>query len=70
MFADQIEIKQAELAPWAAQVTTKKAALELATSERNLLVKKTADIEDSLQAAEDTVRRIEAESGQKVRPGI
>ncbi|KAG0147827.1 hypothetical protein CROQUDRAFT_655607 [Cronartium quercuum f. sp. fusiforme G11] len=65
VFADQIEEKQAELAPWAAQVTSKKAALELAKSERDLLVKKTADVEAALLAAEETVKRIESESGSK-----
>ncbi|KAH9824306.1 hypothetical protein DFH28DRAFT_1162775 [Melampsora americana] len=65
VFADQIEVKQAELAPWAAQVTSKKAALDLATSERNLILKKTEDAKASLEAAQDTIKRIETESKTK-----
>lgn len=65
VFADQIEVKQAELAPWAAQVTTKKAALDLAMSERNLILKKTEDVKASLEAAQDTIKKIETESKTK-----
>ncbi|EGG04364.1 uncharacterized protein MELLADRAFT_89441 [Melampsora larici-populina 98AG31] len=65
VFADQIEVKQAELAPWAAQVTTKKAALDLATSERNLILKKTEDVKASLEAAQETIKKIETESKTK-----
>jgi hypothetical protein len=66
VFADQIEIKQAELAPWAAQVTSKKAALDLATSERDLLLKKATDFSSALASAQDTVTRIDEETKAKV----
>ncbi|PLW25405.1 hypothetical protein PCASD_22461, partial [Puccinia coronata f. sp. avenae] len=65
VFADQIEIKQAELAPWAAQVTSKKAALDLATSERDLLLKKATDFNSALAAAQETVTRIDEETKAK-----
>ncbi|KAH9819297.1 hypothetical protein DFH28DRAFT_1122926 [Melampsora americana] len=55
VFPDQIEVKQAEPAPWAAQVTSKKAALDLATSERNLILQTTEDV----KAAQDMIKRIE-----------
>ncbi|MBW0475144.1 hypothetical protein O181_014859 [Austropuccinia psidii MF-1] len=65
VFADQIEVKQAELAPWAAQVTSKKAALDLATSERDLLVKKATDLTTALAAANETITRIQEETKAK-----
>lgn len=65
VFADQIEIKQAELVPWAAQVSDKKVALDLATSERNLLLKKASDHSSALVAAQKTVERIEQETKDK-----
>ncbi|EFP77431.2 uncharacterized protein PGTG_03387 [Puccinia graminis f. sp. tritici CRL 75-36-700-3] len=65
VFADQIEIKQAELAPWAAQVTSKKAALDLATSERDLLLKKATDFSSALASAQETVTRIDEETKAK-----
>jgi len=65
VFTDQIEIKQAELAPWAAQVTSKKAALDLAKSERDLLLKKATDYSSALAAARETVTRIDEETTAK-----
>ncbi|OAV88123.1 hypothetical protein PTTG_08680 [Puccinia triticina 1-1 BBBD Race 1] len=65
VFTDQIEIKQAELAPWAAQVTSKKAALDLATSERDLLLKKATDFSSALASAQETITRIDEETKAK-----
>ncbi|KAI9604507.1 hypothetical protein KEM48_000742 [Puccinia striiformis f. sp. tritici PST-130] len=65
VFADQIEVKQAELAPWAAQVTSKKAALDLATSERDLLLKKATDFSSALASAQETVTKIDEETKAK-----
>ncbi|CAH7673309.1 RecF/RecN/SMC N terminal domain-domain-containing protein [Phakopsora pachyrhizi] len=65
VFADQIEAKQAELAPWAAQVTSQRASLDLLRSERDLLLKKTTDLNEALSAARETVERIEEETKSK-----
>lgn len=66
VFADQIEVKQAELVPWAAKVTEKKAALDLATSERDLLSKKLEDGKSALQQAEASIGKIKEDVAAKV----
>jgi hypothetical protein len=48
-------------------VTSKKAALDLATSERDLLLKKATDFNSALAAAQETVTRIDEETKAKVR---
>lgn len=67
VFADQIEAKQAELVPWAAQVTEKKAAVDLATSERDLLLKRVEDAKVALEQAEAAVEKVKEDGKAKVR---
>ncbi|KAI6017477.1 RecF/RecN/SMC [Pisolithus marmoratus] len=52
VFHDQIEAKQKELAPWTAKINAKKAAIDVATSEREALLQKVTGLKDAVKDAE------------------
>ncbi|KAI6012790.1 RecF/RecN/SMC N terminal domain-containing protein [Pisolithus orientalis] len=52
VFHDQIEIKQKELQPWTAKINAKKASIDVATSEREALLKKVTGLKDAVKDAE------------------
>ncbi|WVR08284.1 hypothetical protein IAU60_005331 [Kwoniella sp. DSM 27419] len=50
-FSDQIEIKQRELEPWTAKISDKQSAIDVATSERDLLLQKATGVQSALEEA-------------------
>ncbi|KAK4685041.1 structural maintenance of chromosome 4, partial [Tremellales sp. Uapishka_1] len=52
VFTTQIEAKQRELEPWTAKISEKQSAIDVATSERDLLVQKATGVQSALEEAE------------------
>ncbi|KAG5643297.1 hypothetical protein DXG03_001224 [Asterophora parasitica] len=67
VFHDQIEAKQKELQPWTAKVNAKKAEIDVATSERDALVRKAEALEAARKDAQDTLENLNSDHGVKVR---
>ena len=57
-FSDQIEIKQQELEPWTAKISEKQAGVDVATSERDLLVEKASGMKDGIVEAEAALEKL------------
>lgn len=66
MFHDQIEIKQKELQPWTAKINAKQAEIDVASSERDALVKKAEALEVARQEAQDTLQGLNSDHVVKV----
>lgn len=66
MFHDQIEAKQKELQPWTAKINTTKASIDVATSERDALVKKAADLKEAVKTAQDDLQTKQTTQEEKV----
>lgn len=64
-FTVEIEKRQKELAPWTEKINDKQAEINVATSERDALMKKAQDHEEALRAAEENLK--ELRSDQKVK---
>ncbi|KAG6878031.1 hypothetical protein C0993_000571 [Termitomyces sp. T159_Od127] len=67
VFHDQIEIKQKELQPWTAKINAKQAEIDVASSERDALVKKAEALEVARQEAQDTLQGLNSDHVVKVR---
>ena len=65
-FHDQIEVKQKELQPWATEINKKQAAIDLAKSERETLVRKFEAVREAKEEAESTKNRLRGEKDAKV----
>ncbi|KAH8094744.1 RecF/RecN/SMC [Cristinia sonorae] len=65
VFHDKIEEKQKELQPWTAKINSKKTEIDIATSERDDLVKKAESVKASLQEAQGTLEQLEADQRTK-----
>ncbi|KDQ62973.1 hypothetical protein JAAARDRAFT_362087 [Jaapia argillacea MUCL 33604] len=66
VFHDQIEAKQKELQPWMAKINTKQAAIDVATSERDGLVKKAESAKEAYKEAQETLETLRAGHEAKV----
>lgn len=64
-FTAQIEVKQRELEPWTAKISEKQSAMDVATSERDLLAAKAADALTALEEAKTNLEKIKAGDGSK-----
>ncbi|KAG6869633.1 hypothetical protein C0992_002502, partial [Termitomyces sp. T32_za158] len=61
VFHDQIEIKQKELQPWTAKINAKQAEIDVASSERDALVKKAEALEVARKEAQDTLQGLNSD---------
>ena len=66
MYHDQIEVKQKELEPWTAQINEKSAEIEVATSERDMLVKKAEQAQSALEEAKTSLDQLREDQTAKV----
>lgn len=66
-FHDQIEAKQKELQPWTTKINAKKAAIDIAQSERDALAQKAEAIQKAEKDAEENLQMRRAEHQGKVR---
>ena len=66
VFHDQIEVKQKELQPWTAQINSKRAEVDVATSERDALAKKAAVLKASSEEAEENLRTLQTDQQKNV----
>ncbi|KAF8079236.1 RecF/RecN/SMC N terminal domain-containing protein [Lyophyllum atratum] len=67
VFHDQIEAKQKELQPWTAKINAKQAEIDVASSERDALVKKAEALEATRKDAQDTLNGLNSDHGVKVK---
>ncbi|KAF8844243.1 RecF/RecN/SMC protein [Paxillus ammoniavirescens] len=67
VFHDQIEAKQKELQPWTAKINTKKASIDVATSERDALVKKATALKESVKNAQDDFEEKQSAQQTKIK---
>lgn len=65
VFTTQIETKQRELEPWTAKISEKQSAIDVATSERDLLVQKASGMQTALEEAVANLERIKEADGSK-----
>jgi len=66
VFHDKIQDKQKELQPWTAQINTKQAEIDVATSERDALAKKAEALRGQMKEAEEKFSSLQSESKTKV----
>ena len=66
VFHDQIEVKQKELQPWVNKVNAKRAAIGVATSERDALAKKAAAVKDAVTNAQADLEQQQTTQQDKV----
>lgn len=66
VFHDQIEVKQKELQPWRARINSKQAEIDVATGERDALVKKAEEIKRTHKEAQETLSQLHADQASKV----
>ncbi|KZT73247.1 hypothetical protein DAEQUDRAFT_703578 [Daedalea quercina L-15889] len=66
VFHDKIEVKQKELQPWTAKINAKKAEIDLATSERDMLAKKAEAAKSASKEAQDQLEQLRADNDAKV----
>ena len=66
VFHDQIHAKQKELQPWTAQINTKQAEIDVATSERDALAKKAQALQVSSKEAGETLKALQEDLETKV----
>ncbi|TCD63502.1 hypothetical protein EIP91_005335 [Steccherinum ochraceum] len=64
-FHDKIDQKQKELQPWTAKIDTKKTEIDIATSERDDLVKKAQSVKASLEEARGALEQLQADQRSK-----
>ncbi len=67
-FTNKIEVKQRELEPWAAKISEKKSAIDVAESERKVLATKATALEQGLEQAKSDLAGLKENEGSKVRP--
>lgn len=67
VFHDQIEVKQKELQPWTAKINTKRAEIDVASSEREALVKRAEALKAASEEAQETLEGLESDQAVKVR---
>lgn len=60
VFTTQIEAKQRELEPWTAKISEKQSAIDVATSERDLLAQKASGVQEALQEASVSLQDLKA----------
>lgn len=65
VFTQQIEVKQRELEPWTAKISEKQSAIDVAASERDLLVQKATSVQAALEEAKARVQQIKEGDGEK-----
>ncbi|KAF9487486.1 RecF/RecN/SMC protein [Pleurotus eryngii] len=65
VFHDQIEVKQKELQPWRARINSKQAEIDVATGERDALVKKAEEIKRTHKEAQETLSQLHADQASK-----
>ena len=66
VFHDQIEAKQKELQPWTTKINAKKAAIDIATSERDTLAKKATGLKDAVKDAQNDLEQQQVAQQAKV----
>ena len=66
VFHDQIQAKQKELQPWTAQINTKQAEIDVATSERDALAKKAQALQAANKEASETLEALQEDLQTKV----
>ncbi|KIY69191.1 hypothetical protein CYLTODRAFT_394097 [Cylindrobasidium torrendii FP15055 ss-10] len=66
-FIDQMDAKQAELAPWTAKIEAKKAEIAVASNEKSVLEQKAADLQASCQEAETMVQDLKSDQDAKIK---
>ena len=66
VFHDQIHAKQKELQPWTAQINTKQAEIDVATSERDALTKKAQALQAASKEAGETLEALQEDLQTKV----
>ena len=59
-------MKQKELQPWTAQINSKRAEVDVATSERDALAKKAAVLKASSEEAEENLRTLQTDQQKNV----
>jgi len=69
VFHDQIEAKQKELQPWMSKINAKQAEIDVASSERDALVKKAEAAEAARKEAEETLNNLRSDLEVKVSVG-
>lgn len=62
-FTTKIEAKQRELEPWTAKISEKQSAIDVATSERDLLIQKATGAQTALDEAKESLKSLK-EGGQ------
>jgi structural maintenance of chromosome 4 len=65
VFTSKIENKQRELEPWTTKISEKQSAIDVATSERDLLVQKASGAQTALQEARDSLEALKEGGGSK-----
>ena len=66
VFHDQIEVKQKELQPWTGQINAKQADVDVASSERDALVKKAEAVRQAGKDAQEALKKLQADQELKV----
>jgi structural maintenance of chromosome 4 len=64
-FTTKIEVKQRELEPWTAKISEKQSAIDVATSERDLLVEKATGAQTALEEARSSLKSLKEGDGSK-----
>lgn len=57
-----------ELQPWAAKIAERQAAIDIAKSERDLLVEKTESVKKGMEEVEAGIEKLGEERQEKVSP--
>lgn len=70
VFHDQIEVKQKELVPWEGKINQTKAEIDIASSERDMLVQKAKAVEKSVAEAQEALQQLTSDRDAKVRTMI
>lgn len=64
-FTTQIEVKQRELEPWTAKISEKQSAIDVATSERDLLAEKASSAQTAYNEAKANLEKVKENDGGK-----
>jgi structural maintenance of chromosome 4 len=65
VFTSQIEAKQRELQPWTTKISDKQSAIDVATSERDLLSEKATGAQVALEEARTALKALKEGGGSK-----
>ncbi|KIP03912.1 hypothetical protein PHLGIDRAFT_31603 [Phlebiopsis gigantea 11061_1 CR5-6] len=65
VYHSQIEVKQKELEPWELQINNKKAEVDIATSERDMLAKKADEAKQACQDAQTILDQLRQDQSAK-----